>query len=360
MSVAQSLLVKGESTPLVSKLPTWQSVVFSLHGLQVALMSSMYVGLNIGLNFYNKHVLGNEPGQLGLDIPVFYTLCHQITGFIVYGTLILSMPSLRVYPVSKAWSRYWQWLLALGFFFSTSIVTNNMSFGTISLTVNSILKSIMPAPTVVCAYYIQGYRPSYEVILSLAIITLGAVLACLSGDENSHDSTWQGYLFIAYSLVTTTLRPVIAGRIFESAKADGEAASISVVTLSFFDAVMSIVILFPSALIMEMDQSKGLFHAGSGSTWGSIALGSAMAGGLNYSAFTVVNMTSSVTFVVLGQFKQIFLIVGASLAEGYGSAIMWVGSTLMLAGGMWYAFLKGRESRPQSTVAKPDAETGPK
>eukprot|EP00966_Prymnesium_polylepis_P161789 3739515-Prymnesium_polylepis.1 len=282
-------------------------------------------------------------------------------GMVVYGLMLFFIPSMRSYPqhlpVGVIWRRYWPWLLGLGFFFSTSIVTNNKSLGLVSLTLNSIIKSIMPVPTAALAYFLNNYRPTMWVVASLVVLTVGVLLACLGGDESKSkdpDKSKEalGYALIIYSLFATTIRPVIAGRIFDAAKRDSDGATISAITLSFFDAVLSVVILLPASLGLEWDQIKLLFGEKSWA-WGAILLASGMAGAYNYSAFAVVKLTSAVTFVVLGQFKQIVLIDGASLQEGYSAPITWIGSTLVLAGGMWYAQLKLQEKKKPPPALPP-------
>ena len=49
----------------------------------LALLAFAYVAMSIGLQFWNKHVLGTEDGQLHIDVPFFYAarpvslLLHQ-------------------------------------------------------------------------------------------------------------------------------------------------------------------------------------------------------------------------------------------------------------------------------------------
>ena len=56
---------------------------------------------------------------------------------------------------------------------------------------------------------------------------------------------------------------------------------------------------------------------------------------------------------MLGQFKQIILIDGAAIVEGYSEPLTWVGSTLVIVGGMLYAYLKMREGKVPQKPATP-------
>ena len=229
---------KLESTPLVNREVDDHFELYSWRTVHVVAASCAYLVLNIGFNFLNKHVVGKGDGMLGKDmklneIIIFYTTCHQLVGLLFYSCLLITLPSQRSLPhslpVQIVWARHLPWLIGLGFFFSTSIVTQNMSLGEVSLTVNSIVKSIMPLPTVVFAYFLQSYRPSPLVSGSLVVIIAGVLLACLSAEQTSGDqsSSIKGYMFIFYSLIATALRPVVAGRIFEAAKKDDDGTPIS-------------------------------------------------------------------------------------------------------------------------------------
>jgi hypothetical protein len=235
---SQPLMGKLESTPLVNREGDNNFKLWSWRTAHVVTISGAYLVLNVGFNFLNKHVVGQGDGLVGKDmklneITIFYTTCHQLVGLLFYSCLLITLPSQRrrphSLPVQIVWARHWPWLIGLGYFFSTSIVTQNESLGEVSLTVNSIVKSIMPLPTVGFAYFLQSYRPSPLVLGSLVVLVVGVLLACLSAEQKSGEQTdsTKGYMLIFYSLFATALRAVVAGRIFEAAKRDGDGTPIS-------------------------------------------------------------------------------------------------------------------------------------
>ena len=148
-----------------------------------------YFFLNLGLNYYNVFLLGGKDGQLHLPIGVFYTLCHQIT--IVFFTAIWTslVPSVR-FSVYDTWCDNWRWLVPVSGFYAASIATNNVSFATISLTVNTIFKSSVPFPTMVLSYFIEGKRYSVPIIVIVSLLVCGTILAIpFDGHKHANATT---------------------------------------------------------------------------------------------------------------------------------------------------------------------------
>ena len=97
------------------------------------------------------------PGQLHLPIPIFYTMLHQVTIVTFTAMWCLAVPSVR-FPLYDTFMSSWKWLIFVSTIYAASIATNNGSFASISLTVNTIFKSAIPFPTMIFSYFIEGKR----------------------------------------------------------------------------------------------------------------------------------------------------------------------------------------------------------
>ena len=122
-----------------------------------------YLALNFGLNYYNSWLLGGGEGQRGINLPTFYTSCHQVFIMIMVGVWCLLVPSMRWNVVSRFCDN-WFLLSFVGAVNAISIGLNNASFGYISLTVNSIFKACTPFPTVLLSLIIEGKTYSFTIL----------------------------------------------------------------------------------------------------------------------------------------------------------------------------------------------------
>ena len=113
-----------------------------------AIMVTGYFVLNLALNYYNVYLLGGGDGQLHLPIPIIYTMLHQVTIVIFTSIWCLLVPSVR-FPLGETFASSWKWLIFVSTIYAGSIATNNGSFASISLTVNTIFKSAIPFPTMI-------------------------------------------------------------------------------------------------------------------------------------------------------------------------------------------------------------------
>ena len=84
-----------------------------------------YLVLNVGLNYFNAFILGSHEGELHTcgraRVPIFYTLCHQVTGLCT-TTFTIWFGHQSADSKKPSWlifSHYWPWLLTMSFVFST-------------------------------------------------------------------------------------------------------------------------------------------------------------------------------------------------------------------------------------------------
>ena len=95
---------------------------------------TIYLVLNLALNYYNAFLLGASNGHLNLQIPIFYTMLHQVTIVLFTSLWCVCSPAVR-FPVIETFKDNWCMLIMVSTIYAASIATNNASFASISLTV---------------------------------------------------------------------------------------------------------------------------------------------------------------------------------------------------------------------------------
>jgi hypothetical protein len=95
------------------------------------------------------------------------------------------------FPVAELFKQNWGWLIFVSVIYAASIATNNASFESISLTVNTIFKSAMPFPTLVFSYFIEGKTYSLPILFIVAawigFVACGSSLLLLDWALSSED-----------------------------------------------------------------------------------------------------------------------------------------------------------------------------
>lgn len=323
-----------------------------------------YLALNLALNYYNAFLLGGSHGHLHLPIPIFYTFLHQITIVIFSSLWCLCVPSVR-FPVVKVFSDNWAWLIFVSVIYAASIATNNASFASISLTVNTIFKSAMPFPTMVFSYFIEGKTYSLPILILVAILVGGTLLAVPYGEHkaDSDSPEWVGYVLVIFSMVATAIRPVVSSHLMRNAEAKGSKTALTAVSMAFYDAAIASCLLFPVSLVTDVAIRNGIkevFFEGYG--WrnaGYVGIGCFMAGIYGPVTFYTIKLTSSLTFIIIGNFKQLFLLAGAAtFVDHVIDPMLWVGVSVTALASIAYSYQTNKEKNEKAAAdkAKKEAE----
>jgi len=337
-----------------------------------------YFILNLALNYYNAYLLGSKSTQLHLPIPVFYTLCHQVAIVTFTSIWCLAVPSVR-FPIVETWKSNWNWLIFVSTFYAISIATNNGSFATISLTVNTIFKSAMPFPTMVFSYFIEGKRYSLPIIVIVTVLIAGTLLAVpwqkhsavphntttaymlshrrLSSETSVHDDSnvWIGYVLVTISMVATAMRPVVSSRLMHSAGGAGGRAALTAVSMSFWDALIAIPVLASISLVTEFILADHVIQTFTGvdamNNVGYVCVGCIMAGVYGPVTFYTIKLTSSLSFIIIGNFKQLALLAGAALfVDKVTEPLLWAGVAVVAAASIAYSIQTNTEKQAAAAV----------
>ena len=135
---------------------------------------SLWMFLNFALNFFNKWAFTSvEDGGAGFGFPIFYTMWNTFASFFGANLLMILVPANR----TISWKQFIDnkfALLVFGVVFSSNIVTNNASLVYISLSVNQVIKCLVPIPAIIFSYFIERKTYSYPILGASLVLTLGA------------------------------------------------------------------------------------------------------------------------------------------------------------------------------------------
>ena len=316
----------------------------------------LYLALNLILNYYNAFLLGASNGHIHLPIPIFYTLMHQVTIVLFTSLWCLFVPSIR-FPVWETFRDNWSKLIFVSITYAASIATNNCSFASISLTVNTIFKSAVPFPTMVFSYFIEGKSYSMTIVCIVAVLVAGTLLAVPYGAhqvESKDSAEWVGYMLVIFSMVATAIRPVISSVLMNGNNSGG--VKLSGISMAFFDALIAIALLLPVALVTDFIVNPGFYDTFINNEYGLrnagyVALGCVMAGVYGPVTFYTIKMTSSLTFIILGNFKQLFLLTGAALfVDHVTKPLLWIGVAVTAGASLVYSYQTNKERNEKAAA----------
>merc|ERR1711904_750115 len=152
----------------LSRLAAMAAPVLNWRELAPAIASLLvWLFLNCSLNFYNKWLFSHTE----FKFPVFFTMFHMVANLIGTSILIFVFKQGQVdFSTSGKHYGYKFSILLLASLFCTNIVTNNWSLMYISLSVNQIVKSCLPIPTIILSMMFEGKTYSLFTFLSIAVI----------------------------------------------------------------------------------------------------------------------------------------------------------------------------------------------
>jgi len=307
----------------------------------------MWMFLNFALNFFNKWAFTKEEdGGAGFSFPIFYTMWNTFASFLGANLLMVLVPANR----TISWKQFVDnkfALLVFGVVFSSNIVTNNASLVHISLSVNQVIKCLVPIPAIFFSYFIEKKTYSYPVLVSAGVLTFGA---CMSIPYDSPKVTLLGSVLALWSTCMSGLRPVLTALLLKNSKESG----LTPVPLLWYDAAFSTIFLFFAFLVSDETVTVAGYFATD--VWGGVGIlagGSFMAFAYNIVVFYLVKVTSSLTSVVLANLKTTLIIVIAVLL--WDKSISWIsvlGFVIFFGGLFAYSYLTFK-SRNRATPTKP-------
>ena len=284
------------------------------------------------------------------------------------------VPSVR-FDVVNTFKQNWAWLFFVSQIYAFSIATNNVSFAAISLTVNTIFKSAMPFPTMFLSYFIEEKRYSVPIICIVSVLVAATLLAVpwhprapepapstqqVGGGTSSHVDhqvpMWVGYVLVIISMIATACRPVVSSHLMRNAEAGGSRQALTATSMAFWDALIAIPILTLGTFLSDVWLRPGVAETFSGELAGRnvalVGIGCLMAGIYGPVTFYTIKLTSSLTFIIIGNFKQLALLTGAALfVDKVTDPLLWCGVAIVALSSLAYAYQTNYEKRIAAEAA---------
>lgn len=273
------------------------------------LIVSLWASMNLAFNFFNAYALRpKEKDGAGFSFPFFYSGCHMIASFIGVNIIFWVKPSLNTLS-SAQWQAKWLPLLSLSVLMVTNIGCNNASLVYIGLSVNQIIKSITPLPTMILSFFIEKKRYTWLLIAAVLAQVVGAVIA-VPWQDNSQAPPF-GIVLCLVSMLAAASKPVLAGLLMMDMRESG----LTPLVLVWYDSMFSIFFLFSVAIFRPAERTGVIMYMREAPStgWALILIGSTMAFAYNIVVFYLTKVTSALTNVVLANIKQVLLIVVAAI-----------------------------------------------
>merc|ERR1712195_248186 len=190
--------------------------------------------------------------------------------------------------------------------FVTNISCNNASLVHLSLSVNQIVKSCVPLPTMILSVAFErdanGQPKSYSkgVIVSLLITVLGSVLAVYGNPEASPF----GLALVIISTLAVALWSVMSAMLL------GPDSGLNAISLTWYASIISFVLLFILWLCSsEREAATAYLSSRPGDAALIILVGSSTAFVYNLVHFALIKVTSALTSAVAGNIKILLIII---------------------------------------------------
>uniref|UniRef100_M4BBW0 Sugar phosphate transporter domain-containing protein n=1 Tax=Hyaloperonospora arabidopsidis (strain Emoy2) TaxID=559515 RepID=M4BBW0_HYAAE len=279
---------------------------------------AMWFLQNIGVTFWNKKALS------ALQLPVTLTFVHMMCNTLGAFLFIYVYKGIDRKPLKPGQT---QLMVSFSFIFVSNIITGNWSLGLVSISLNQVMRALVPSVVIVLSMLILGKTYTLERKLSLVPVAFGVYLAC-TGDNSC---TVIGFIITAVAVLFAGLKAVLSNK-----------APLS--------ACWCLVAMFLSG---EVDTIMNNWEAVLSASFWYILTG-IISFMLNVTSFMANKVTSAVTLCVCGNMKQVVVIVMSILINNdVITAQKAIGIVVVTIGGSAYAYISTKETIGQATVSAP-------
>lgn len=181
-------------------------------------------------------------GIYGFRFPFLLTTAHMSFSFLVLAPFALRTP----WEAHRATlRRSWRGVVYIGAFMALNIALNNVSLQDISLTLNQVIRSAIPAVTCLLAVFVEGHVPSRREAAGVLTLTLGVMAVVWQGR-----ATGRAYavLFCMAATVCNGAMMTFSGKVMSE--------KLDVVSLTFYTAPVSLFCLLPFFLKFEVRRQR--------------------------------------------------------------------------------------------------------
>ena len=233
-----------------------------------------------------------------------------------------------------------------------NIGLNNWSLVFISLSINQLLRSIVPLPTAALATVFENKRFNWQVWASMGVVCVGAMLA----SYGSGNASFLGIFVCLGSVFSGAAWTVVSGMLLQM----GE-EPLDSLTVLFCSSPTCIATTLIFALCLEARPLNEWMHDESRPNVGAVFALYILTGGILGFSYDLIHqqfikVTSSMSMGIAGNAKMVLLIaISIIFLEGEPTATSIVGILVGLAGCFWYTAYKQWEATAADRAKKTDS-----
>jgi drug/metabolite transporter (DMT)-like permease len=316
--------------------------------LVVALIFATWFITNLTINFYNKWLLG----MTDFTFPLLYTSTNKIIGwFASLGILSASVATGKgQFPsAARLRAQFKRPMIHIhGVFTALNIGLNNWSLVFISLSINQLLRSIVPLPTAALSTVFEKKRFGWQIWVSMGVVCAGAMLA----SYGSGDASLFGILICLGSVFSGAAWTVVSGMLLQMGEEPLD--SLSVLFCSSPTCILTTLVF---AMALELPHIKEWFADESRPNVGAMFALYILVGGLLGFTYDLVHqqfikVTSSMSMGIAGNAKMVLLIaISMIFLEHPPTPTSVVGIVIGLIGCFWYTAYKQWEAQSKAKAA---------
>jgi len=318
------------------------ATTFTFHALVSFLLYSI---LNVSLSFTNKYMFTHTTFRY----PLLIIIGGNLTTFVLAGALIATgkVGSAQYADIREAAGA----ILALGIIHGIDVGLENMSLVYISISLNQIIKAVVPAFTLVLSYYLQGAVYTRQMVASTALTIFGTILCVWKNPEVEGDGRY-GVLAASLSALGAALSTVGASVLLEPSR---RRKPVNSMALAWITALPSAAVLLPPFGMIEY---PAIVHRIANHNLSSLGVGLAFLTALlaffyNVSRLYFIKATEAHFSVLSGAFKQAANIIISSWYFGIAfGPINYVGMFISFGGFTWYTVLKFQQMKRAKELAR--------
>jgi len=345
----------------------------------------LYACLNMFLNWFNSWALQPKDKMFkfpfwtswqfecgGFSYSFFYAWFHTVSSVIGACVMMKLKPPQSGWPTLKQALEYKTPILLIATAHVTNIGLNNVSLVFVSLFINQVIKSLAPFPTMVAEYFLVNERQTWQIICSVFVLVVGAILSihfesCGTSnhtDDHCGDTGKQilGFVLVVIATVASSLKPVFGALVMKGLDKPKLEPSL----ILFYEQCVSCMLMLCLAIFecfwnpADPTPKLPFEYLSSEGAWKGyfiIIVGSTTAFFYNLAVYYFTRAASALAVMISSNFVKILVIVLSAVQDSSSTtALNVVGICIFLCGIVSYAYLSYMKKR--KPVASKGLEAG--
>jgi hypothetical protein len=233
----------------------------------------------------------------GLPFPLFLPSISQFAcALMVWGAASAGFAQIRPWPPVAVFSRQ---LLPMAASATMCMMLGNIGYFGLSVAFMSILKSLVPAATLIVSAAAGTEQPSAAGLVATLLIAYGTGVATVQETSHNTDFKWVPFVCFTTSIVFEASRVVLISKLMSGTEKPYSAIEVMAHIGPLVGTLTGI-----ASLVLEWEGLKALGFAGLVKSLPHLAMICILSFAVNVSSYLAIRYTSSTTFKVAGCVKN--------------------------------------------------------